>query len=280
MALGPDVVVNVARLIAISLAVCVAVIWTIVILQGSFGPPLRDVEAYWNAALRLRAGGLLYPAYANDAAAEVFRYSPWFAYAWIPLTYLPEQLVRAGWLAGLAGGGLYAVSHLFNRRGVVTAVYLGATVLMGVQAGNVHPLLVALLVATVGTRLGPVGIAVAASLKGFPLLLAIVYVGRRDWRSLALTMGLTAVLVVPFAFQDLSSYPTNPERTLSLMTISPVLWGLVSVVAAAAAFGLSRTRYGWLAACVAVIAALPRLLLYDYSDLLIATKRVRRSGGG
>ncbi|MGH2385582.1 MAG: hypothetical protein ACRDGB_11120, partial [Candidatus Limnocylindria bacterium] len=45
---------------------------------------LEDMDAYWDAAVRLRAGEPLYREYADATAANVYRYAPWFAFAWIP----------------------------------------------------------------------------------------------------------------------------------------------------------------------------------------------------
>ena len=56
---------------------------------------IPDIEAYWNAALRLRDGGPLYPLATNVNDSEVYRYAPWFAYAWIPL----GRLARTCWLS-------------------------------------------------------------------------------------------------------------------------------------------------------------------------------------
>jgi hypothetical protein len=54
----------------------------------------------------------------------------------------------------------------------------------------------------------PAWIALGASLKG-PLLLALVYAGRGEWRRAALTLGLTVVLVAPAFLFDLSRYSTS-----------------------------------------------------------------------
>ena len=47
-----------------------------------------DVAAYWGAAEHIRAGEPLYLAGAANAS-DLYRYAPWFAYAWVPLTLLP-----------------------------------------------------------------------------------------------------------------------------------------------------------------------------------------------
>ena len=66
----------------------------------------EDVEAYWQAALRLREGQPLYPVGIDPDSYAVFRYTPWFAWLWVPLTYLDRTVVEWAWAAALA-----AASH-------------------------------------------------------------------------------------------------------------------------------------------------------------------------
>lgn len=246
-------------------------------VAGQLGPFLGDVDAYWEAAMRLRGGEPLYVPYADAHASEVYRYSPWFAYAWIPLTFLPRGLVDLAWFLALAAATFVSIRHLLTPTGWMVALLLGAMLFRGAWAGNVHPLLIAGLVLAIRRPAGPAAIAVAASLKAFPLLLALVYLGRGDWRSLGVTLGLTAVLSAPLLLHDLGAYTTSPERTLSLLGFSPVAWGVVAVAAALAAVALARSRYAWLAAAVAVLAALPRMLFYDVAYLLVASKPDERA---
>lgn len=270
---GQSVAETSARLLVISLVAVVILLWTYATWTGKFGPFLGDIDAYWNAGERLRLGQGLYPHVANDTAASVFRYSPWFAYAWVPLTLLPRWLVNVAWVTALVLGSAYSIRHLLDRQGILVAAFLGTTLCMAVQAGNVHPLLIAILVRTVGTRLAPLGIAAAASLKAFPILLIVVFVARRDWRAVIQTLALAAVFVSPLVAQDFRNYTIAPERTLSLISVNPVLWASIAVAAAAAALRLAHTRFRWLAAAVLVIAALPRVILYDFSYLLVGTRR-------
>jgi hypothetical protein len=61
---------------------------------------LEDAEAYWNAAMRLRDGSPLYVP-VDPAADETiaYRYAPWLAWLWVPLTFLPKLAVQVGWSA-------------------------------------------------------------------------------------------------------------------------------------------------------------------------------------
>src|SRR5919106_4316637 len=62
---------------------------------------LKDMNAYWDAGLRLRAGEPLFPPVSDVLASEVYRYSPWFAWLWAPLTLLPREIVNVLWSAVL-----------------------------------------------------------------------------------------------------------------------------------------------------------------------------------
>jgi len=55
-----------------------------------------DGGAYYDAASRLTHGQPLYPP-INPEAHEVYRYAPWFAVAWIPLTALPRDFALHAW---------------------------------------------------------------------------------------------------------------------------------------------------------------------------------------
>lgn len=102
------------RLLALTVLGVVVVTWLAVAYLGSWsGTP--DTDAYWLAALRLRGGVELYPAWANQNAVEVYRYAPWFAAFWVPLTYLPQEAVYAAWNALCLLGALAAIVPLLRR---------------------------------------------------------------------------------------------------------------------------------------------------------------------
>jgi hypothetical protein len=257
-----------------------AALWTWVILSGGIGPFLSDVDAYWEAGLRLRSGEPLYSPQLDPDAAAAYRYAPWFAWLWIPLTFLPQPIAYGVW------GAVVVVSFgvlLWPIRGHAALLLIAPLVLSSVWVGNVQAPMIALLILALGSRAEPAAIAIAASLKAAPILFALVYLGRRDWGRLALTLALTLLLVAPMLLYDLAAYPLGSFAEISLFGVHPVAWATVAVVAAAAVVWLARTRHGWLAAGVAVIAALPRLLLYEVSFLVPAVAargRESRAAGG
>jgi hypothetical protein len=240
--------------------------------------PGADVAAYWNAAERLRDGQPLYNGGAANAS-DLYRYAPWFAVAWIPLTFLPREAVTATWVGLMVVAALLSTLPLLRRgpAGWAAFALFAPLQLIGAVFGNVQPALVLVLLLAVERRSGPLWIALGASLKGVPLLLALVYAGRGEWRRAGLALGFTVLLVAPAFLFDLSHYSTaSGPNQMSLAAISPLLWLPVALAGVVATWALARTRFAWLAASVAMIAALPRLLVYETGFLLIGIAEQRK----
>ncbi len=238
---------------------------------------LKDMGAYWEAAWRMREGQPLYPAITNPEASEVYRYAPWFAWAWVPLTYLPRELVNVLWSATLVGASAAALLPLWRERAMVAMALFGSILIAISATGNVQALLVAALVLGLERRTGPVWIALAASLKVVPILFVVTYLGRREWRRAAAAIGLTAVLVAPMLRHDLTHYPTSAGAAGTLISI-PVLYAIVVATGIAVSLRLARSDLGWLASASMVVMAVPRFFVYDLTFLLAAvpaTERVR-----
>jgi hypothetical protein len=246
---------------------------------------LEDAEAYWNAAIRLREGGPLYVP-VNPSADEMiaYRYAPWFAWLWVPMTLLPKTMVQVGWSAALIAAVVLALIPLLRIRTVAAlclAALLGGLLVRTASTGNVHPLLIAALVYWAPRRSGPVWIGLAASLKFVPILYALVYAGRRQWGRAALAVGVAAALMAPAILYDLSEYPTEVGNSLSLLSLAgPIPWAAVALILSVTAFLMARTRYAWGAASVAVLAAVPRLQLYDLTYLLVGADVREEPGAG
>jgi hypothetical protein len=123
-------------------------------------------------------------------------------------------------------------------------------------------------------RSGPVWIGLAASLKVVPLAYALVYAGKRQWTRAGLAFAITATLWAPALLYSLQGFPTEPGESLSLLSIAgPIPWALLAALCAVTAIGFARTRFAWVAASTAVIAAIPRLALYDLTYLLVGAER-------
>ena len=223
---------------------------------------LDDMNAYWDAGMRLRTGGELFPPVSDVLASEIYRYSPWFAWLWTPLTLLPRLLVEVWWsIVLLAASGL-AIWPL-ARRGAWLAVAFFLPILIGISSGgNVHALLIAALVLGVERRSGPLWIGIAASLKLFPILFVLTYLGRRQWLRATLACAVAGLLLAPYLLYDLSNYVTTAGGA-ALLWDWPVVYAVAVMAAIVVALRLAPTRHGWLAAGVAVVLALPRSFLYD-----------------
>jgi glycosyl transferase family 87 len=235
---------------------------------------IPDIGAYWNAALRLREGLPLYPAVSDVNASEVYRYAPWFAYLWIPLTYLPRSLVDGLWSVALVGASIAVVIPAIRLRTAAALAFTaigGSFLILIASRGNVQPLMIAALVYGVERRSGPVWIALCASLKATPILYVLVYLGRGEYRKAALTVGLTAILVVPMLFFGVESYTADPGSSHSLYTISPVLYVTVAAasVAVAAYVAWRHRHWAWLATSIAVVICLPRYFPYEFTFLFV-----------
>jgi len=242
-------------------------------LNREFG---SDVAAYWGAAERIRAGEPLYVAGVANAS-DLFRYAPWFAYAWVPLTFLPRDVVTVAWVGLMLAAAIASTLPLLRRGLAGTAAFalFAPLQVQGAIFGNVQPLLVLVLLWGVERRSGPLWIAIGASLKAVPLLLALVYAGRGEWLRAGLALLLTVVLVVPALLFDLSGYSTQPgPGNMSLISVASALWVAVAIAMAGLATVAARSRYRWVAGALAMIAALPRFLTYEISFLLVgAAKR-------
>jgi hypothetical protein len=234
-----------------------------------------DVAAYWAAAERIRAGEPLYLGGAANAS-DLYRYAPWFAYAWVPLTLLPRDVVTMAWVGLMLVAALASTLPLVRHGLAGTAAFalFAPLQLQGAAFGNVQPLLVLMLLWGVERRSGPLWIAIGASLKAVPLLLALVYAGRGEWLRAGLAVLLSAILVAPALLFDLSGYSTEPGPSqMSLTAVAFALYVVVAIALAALAYLGARSRYRWLFGALAMLMALPRALTYETGFLLVGLAR-------
>jgi hypothetical protein len=237
-----------------------------------------DVTAYYHAAERLSQGQTLYAAGAANAS-DLYRYAPWFAAAWIPVTALPLTPVAAAWVGLMALAALISTLPLLRLgpSGWAAFAFFFPLQLQGAAFGNVQPALVLLLMFGVNRSWGPLSVAIGASLKLTPIVLVLVYAGRGEWRRAWLTLGLTVVLVGPMLLFDLTGYSTDPGPNQdSLAGVSLYLFLPVAAATLIATWLLARTRYAWAAGGLAVVASLPRLLSYEAGFALVGLADIFR----
>lgn len=229
------------------------------------GHVLADMTTYTRAADRLLHGASIYASYPGDLVP--YKYAPWFAVLWVPLTTLPRPLVGAVWLGLL----LACAGWLLWRAPWWLAILAGPFVAWGAAIGNVAPLLFAVLAFALPTRGAAVAIGAVASLKAFPILLIIPLLRQRRWRAASIAVGVAALLTAPMLLFDLSGYQVSPEGPHSIYNLlGPVAW----VVTAGAALVLAVLRPSWPSAGLAVMLANPRFQWYDLGYLLIGRPRV------
>jgi hypothetical protein len=261
------------------MAIAAAVLGVIVLIGAALSSNVQpDADAYWHAALRLRDGGALYGGPLGDET-EIYRYAPWFAFAWVPLTYLGQGGAYLAWRTILVAATMAAIWPLLRRpsaASVTLAVLVGGLLISNLPAGNVTPLIVGTLVVGVRSRAGPLLLGLAASLKLFPLVLVAGYLAERRWMSAVIATLVTAALWLTLLFFDLPLYlrmgqPTFYVGGISLFAVSPVLWLPVALAAAAVVVGLAvrGSRWTWLAAGAAIPLAVPRVWLPDAAYVLI-----------
>ena len=223
-----------------------------------------DINAYWLAAERIKHGEPLYLGSLDPDSYRVFRYAPWFAWLWVPLTYLPRTLVELAWTGVLGAASIAILAGLLRLRSaaaVALALILTPWLLSLVQVGNIQPLVVAALAFGMSRRSGPIWVGITASLKIVPGAFGLVYLARREWARFGMAIVLSAVFLVPMLLYNLSGYQTDPGRSYSLYYyVSPLAWALAASAASLIAVGLAwrRSRYIWVAAAIAVILLAPR----------------------
>ena len=162
-----------------------------------------------------------------------------------------------------------------RRAVLIAAGLLALAIAWTVTIGQAQALVTLLL--AIGS---PWAVAVAANIKVFPALVAVYWVGRREWGRLrvfaAWMLGLIAVqfVVEPAATLDyigfLSLEQVGQVNSFSLYALSPVLWAASVVILGLLALRLAATRWGWPAAIALSVFATPRLLTYQLSTLLAA----------
>jgi hypothetical protein len=190
--------------------------------------PLADVQAYYGAAARLNAGLPLYPAGADTNVAEFYRYPPLLAILFRPLALLPFEAAAAIWEV-LVIASLVATVWWIGLRRRETWLALGLLAFPIAWCVTIGQAQVPL---TLLTAIGaPWSIALAAHIKLFPALVALWWIGRRDWRRLGVFaawtagLGLVQLVLAPQATLDFLASLTLEQvgavRNISPYAVSP-----------------------------------------------------------
>ena len=232
-----------------------------------------DAGAYYDAAVRLTSGEPLYLA-IHPEAHEVYRYAPWFAYAWIPLTLLPRDLALQLWSLSMLACSVAVVWPLLRRgtpAAIALAALLGAFLAETAMFGNVHPAVVAILVAGARTRWMPAAIGIATSIKLVPILIVLPWARAARWAPVGVAVSLAALLWAPALLFDLTGYETDPGTgLLSFYAVSPILWAVLATVSGiVVAWALiTGSRWSWVAIAFLMFLGPPRVAL-SYLGFLV-----------
>jgi hypothetical protein len=248
--------------------------------------PLADVHAYYDAGQRLNDGQALYvqPAGTNDAA--FYRYPPLLAIVFRPLARLSFETAASIWEAALLVALALTIVRVGPRRPAtwVVAGMLALPTGWAIVIGQAQ-VLVTLLMA-----LGaPWALALATNLKLFPALVALWWIGRRDWPALGRFAAVCIALVVvqlalaPQATLDYLPFLLTDQvgqvASVSPFVISPILWLVLVVAGVVAALRWAPTRAGWAIAVAVSVLASPRLLVYQLTSLLAGLREPRGRAG-
>lgn len=281
----PAAVGHAARLLLFAAAVIGALAGIGVAWMHVVGDPLADAHAYYEAAARLNAGQPLYPAGIDPSSNHIYLYPPLLAVALRPLALLPFQWFALGWEL-IVVASFVALLRVLGVRRKETWLAIG---LLGVPIGWALTIAQAHVPITLLLALGqPWSIALAANLKLTPVLVAIWWIGRRDWQSLFAFFVWMALLALAQLllerggslafFQNVGFGQLGEVRNISPYVQSPVLWISLLLVGALVTLALARTRWGWAAAVTLATLAPPRLLVYMLTGLLAAIRQPKIAG--
>ena len=244
--------------------------------------PLSDARGYYDAATRLNLGHALYPAAADPDIAGFYRFPPLLAIALRPLALLPYQAFAHAWeLLVLTSFGLLV--RQLGARSERTWVAIG---LLGIPIGWALSIAQAQVPLTLLVAIGqPWSVALAANLAVFPALIALWWIGRRDWQATlafavwTILIGGTQLLLdgpgVATFLRTVGTLETAGAGGISPYAASPAAWAILAGAGAFATLLVARTRWGWAAAVALATLAPPRLLGYAVMSLVAAVRTPR-----
>lgn len=171
----------------LSVAGAIVLLWFVSLIptQTGFG---YDAFAFWD----VRLADIYGRSFGQLTAHGAFRYSPAIALLFAPFHLLPWPAFLAVWTAVLGA----VLAWLGGRWALASCVFIGVP--MSLYEGNIDLLIAASVV--LGFR-WPAAWSFAILTKVTPGVGLIWYVVRRDWRSLGIALGSTALIIlVTFPF--------------------------------------------------------------------------------
>jgi hypothetical protein len=241
--------------------------------------PLADVRAYYDAATRLNDGAPLYAATGDATTPTYYFYPPMLAILMRPFAaVMPYHVFAIAWEAVVVASFVALLSRLgANRRTFVALGILGLPIGWALAIAQAHVPMTLLM--AIGQ---PWSIALATNVKLFPVLVAVWWLGRRQYQAVGALIGWLALLaflqwiIEPDGsgafFGAVGLDETAGVKNISPFAISFWLWAALGVAGAVGALFLAPTRWGWAAAVALATLATPRLILYMLTGLLAAVR--------
>src|SRR3990170_5594594 len=208
--------------------------------------PLADIRAYYDAAQRLNNGEPLYAVTYDPAIPTYYFYPPLLAIVLRPFAaVLPYHVFAIGWEAVVVASFVALLRRLgANRVAFVALGILGMPVAWAVAIAQAHVPMTLLM--AIGQ---PWSIALAANIKLFPVLIAIWWLGRRQYQAVGALIGWLALLaflqwiIEPDGsgafFGAVGLDETAGVRNFSPFAISFWLWAVLGVAGAVGALFLA-----------------------------------------
>jgi hypothetical protein len=224
-----------------------------------------DARAYWEAARGEPYARSIVGSYA------AYLYSPAFLHLFVPLFALPFPAFLAVWY-GLLGGALVWVTRWW-----LPLVILSGFVAIDLIRGNIEPLMAVAIV--VGMRY-PAAWAFILLTKVTPGVGLLWFVARREWRSLAIALGATAViagisfLVAPSLWFDWIGSLAGNVAVDTSWPFFPVPLAVRLPAAAALVWLAGRRDLAWLVPVGATLA-MPNLWPVNLTLLVAAIPLLR-----
>lgn len=259
----------------IGAAVLLAFVGLFVLIFHVLTDPLADVRAYYEAGQRLNAGLPLYAGQTDVDSADFYRYPPLLAIIFRPLALLPFRAAALIWEIGILAAFGLTVFRLGVRK---RSTWLALGVLAGPIAWAIAVGQAQVWVTLFLTWGNPASVALAGQLKIFPALVALYWIGRRDWGQFGWFVAWTGLLVAgqlllepagTIAFLGTANLgQVGDVNNFSPYAFSPPLWLALVAVGLIVTLRLAPGRAGWAAAVTYSVLAIPRLLEYMLMTLL------------
>jgi len=274
------------RLAAFAIALVGALAGIGVAVMHVLNDPIADAQAYYAAATRLNHGEPLYPSNVDPSTPLVYLYPPLLAVLLRPLALLPYHVFALAWEAIVLASFVLLIRQLRpGFWGWIAIGILGVPIGWALSVGQAHVPLTLLL--AIGQ---PWSVALAANLKIFPALVALWWLGRRDYESFIAFLGYMLVIgLLQMALEPMGTFAflrggvglaqLGEVRNISpFAVLSPVVWGILIAAAVLGTIALARSKAGWAAAVALGTLSPPRLLVYMLMGLLAGLRRPRVAG--